>query len=572
MNGENVNTEVTKLHLGNWIENLIDCLKDNFRTITNAASEWIETSVLGLKEVFLSQPWSFVAFLLGFVVWQATKRWYAGLCFFAFALLIGYDQVLYAIPLAIGLCLWVAIRTRLGEGVRPHIFGLLATVALFVLTGILARTTGAEIDILPQAWEETDAGALIMKLMVVLTIAALIGITVGRWVIGISVGAALGVLWFVNATWTGAFSSAWNWVLSQVFALIGTAVDTLILVFNALFAVIFWLYDCVFWLVAQTGLCTREAAVSWEPWPATNLSGVSVLDSVGWHAVPVVLIVAAVILLLKMRRRKAALGLGVAYFLGSLLLLPMPEERAYAPVDEYMLFNMPMLMAMLFCVVVWWMSSRRRLGLFSFFGLVFILNMRLWEPAMDTLSLVVVATLLAIALGIPLGIIAAISKPVKTVIMPILDFMQTLPAFVYLIPAISFFGTGRTPAIFATVIFAMPPAVRLTILGIEQTPEDLVEAADAFGSSKWQKLVKLQLPLAATSIRAGVNQTVLLSLSMVVIAAMIGAKGLGGVVWTGINRYEIGMAFEPGIGIVVMAIILDRMLQNVSTKSEEAAP
>jgi glycine betaine/proline transport system permease protein len=146
--------------------------------------------------------------------------------------------------------------------------------------------------------------------------------------------------------------------------------------------------------------------------------------------------------------------------------------------------------------------------------------------------------------------------------MPILDFMQTLPPFVYLIPAIPFFGLGATSALFSTVIFAMPPAIRLTSLGIQGVPKELVEAVDAFGSTKWQKLIKLQLPLAAPSIKAGVNQTILLALSMVVIAAMIGAKGLGGVVWKAIQRLKPGMGFEAGIAIVIVAIILDRVLRN----------
>jgi glycine betaine/proline transport system permease protein len=146
--------------------------------------------------------------------------------------------------------------------------------------------------------------------------------------------------------------------------------------------------------------------------------------------------------------------------------------------------------------------------------------------------------------------------------MPILDFMQTLPPFVYLIPAITYFGLGSTSALFSTVIFAMPPAIRLTTLGIQHVPEELVEAVDSFGSTKWQKLVKLQLPLAAPSIMAGVNQTILLALSMVVIAAMIGAGGLGGVVWKAIQRLKPGMGFEAGIAIVIIAIILDRVLRN----------
>jgi glycine betaine/proline transport system permease protein len=146
--------------------------------------------------------------------------------------------------------------------------------------------------------------------------------------------------------------------------------------------------------------------------------------------------------------------------------------------------------------------------------------------------------------------------------------MQTMPAFVYLIPAIPFFGLGKVAAIFSTVVFSMPPAIRLTCLGIKQVPKELVEAADAFGSNKWQKLFKLQLPIATPTIMAGINQTIMLALSMVVIAAMIGAKGLGGEVWKAIQRLQPGKGFEAGIGIVIVAIILDRIMQRIGGKSQ----
>jgi glycine betaine/proline transport system permease protein len=181
----------------------------------------------------------------------------------------------------------------------------------------------------------------------------------------------------------------------------------------------------------------------------------------------------------------------------------------------------------------------------------------------STLSLVFVSTFVAVLLGIPLGVLAALSTIGGRIIMPILDVMQTMPAFVYLIPAIPFFGMGKVAAIFSTVIFAMPPAIKLTALGIKQTPLELVECANAFGSGKWQTLFKLQLPLAKPTIMAGVNQTVMPALSMVVIAAMIGAKGLGGEVWKAIQRLEMGRGFEAGIAIVIVAILFDRILQKV---------
>jgi len=199
-------------------------------------------------------------------------------------------------------------------------------------------------------------------------------------------------------------------------------------------------------------------------------------------------------------------------------------------------------------------------------GLLLIWNMGLWEPTISTLALVLISTVFAIAIGIPLGILAALNQIFYRVIMPVLDFAQTMPAFVYLIPAIPFFGLGPVAAIFSTVIFSMPPAIRLTCLGIKQVPGELVEAADAFGSTKSQKLFKLQLPIATPTIMAGVNQTIMLALSMVVIAAMIGAKGLGGEVWKAIQRLQPDRGFEAGIGIVIVAIILDRIMQQFGTK------
>ena len=218
-----------------------------------------------------------------------------------------------------------------------------------------------------------------------------------------------------------------------------------------------------------------------------------------------------------------------------------------------------------------WRVAGRNVGIFIAIGLAFLWNLGLWTPTIQTLSLVVIATLIAIMIGIPLGILAAISQIAYRIITPILDFMQTMPAFVYLIPAIPFFGLGRVSAIFSTVIFAVPPAIRLTALGIKQVPTELIEAADSFGSTKGQKLVKLQLPLAMPTIMAGINQTIMLALSMVVIAAMIGAKGLGGEVWKAIQRLEPGDGFEAGLGVVILAMILDRLTQKIGRKTKAKA-
>jgi glycine betaine/proline transport system permease protein len=239
-------------------------------------------------------------------------------------------------------------------------------------------------------------------------------------------------------------------------------------------------------------------------------------------------------------------------------------EEAYS-FHWYRMELSPLLAILGFTALAFGISRQWPIALFTGVGFAFLWNLGLWVDTMETLSLVLLGTLIAIVLGVPLGVFAALSRIFHMIIIPILDFMQTLPAFVYLIPSIAFFGLGATAAIFATVIFSVPPAIRLTALGIQQVPEELVEASDAFGSTIWQKLIKLQMPIAAPSIRAGVNQTVLLALSMVVIAAMIGAPGLGAVVWKAIQRLWVGVGFEAGIGIVILAMILDRILQQAGS-------
>ncbi len=234
-----------------------------------------------------------------------------------------------------------------------------------------------------------------------------------------------------------------------------------------------------------------------------------------------------------------------------------------------MMFFPPWTLILIFTGLAWYLSRRRGIALFALIGLALIWNMGLWAPTMSTIALVFISTLMAILIGMPLGIVSALSQAAYRIIMPILDVMQTMPAFVYLIPAIPLFGLGPVGAIFSTVIFAMPPAIRLTCLGIRQVPVELIEAADAFGSTKSQKLFKLQLPMATPTIMAGINQTVMLALSMVVIAAMIGAKGLGGEVWKAIQRLQPDRGFESGIAIVIIAMIFDRIMQRIGNKKEE---
>ncbi|WP_299236438.1 proline/glycine betaine ABC transporter permease [uncultured Halomonas sp.] len=210
----------------------------------------------------------------------------------------------------------------------------------------------------------------------------------------------------------------------------------------------------------------------------------------------------------------------------------------------------------------WWLANVR-LAIGAAAGMALIWNMGLWDPMIETLTLVVIATLVAVVIALPVGIAAALSERLYRVIMPVLDFMQTMPAFVYLIPAIPFFGIGSVSAIFATVIFSMPPAIRFTTLGIRQVPGELIEAADAYGATRGQKLFKVQLPLSLPTVMAGINQTIMLALSMVVIAAMIGADGLGSEVWRAIQRLRPGDGFEAGIAVVILAMLLDRLTQSL---------
>ena len=244
-------------------------------------------------------------------------------------------------------------------------------------------------------------------------------------------------------------------------------------------------------------------------------------------------------------------------------------ESALDVIEHSMMALPPWLFIIIAAALVFFLTRKNRgITLFAALGLLLIWNMGLWDATMSTIALVLISTFVAILAGLPLGIASAISRPVYRVVMPILDVMQTMPAFVYLIPAIPFFGLGKVAAIFSTVIFSMPPAIRLTCLGIKQVPTELVECAEAFGSNRWQRLVKLELPLATPTIMAGVNQTVMLALSMVVIASMIGAKGLGGEVWKAIQRLQMGNGFEAGIGIVIVAMILDRVLQKIGTRKQ----
>ncbi|KJK53525.1 ABC transporter permease/substrate binding protein [Streptomyces sp. NRRL F-4428] len=218
----------------------------------------------------------------------------------------------------------------------------------------------------------------------------------------------------------------------------------------------------------------------------------------------------------------------------------------------------PLLFAGILAVAAWWLRGLLA-GLLAFAGFALVDSVGLWPDAMSTLSLVLVATLVTLVFAIPLGIWAARSDRVSAVLRPLLDFMQTMPAMVYLIPGIVFFGVGVVPGIIATIVFSLPPGVRMTELGIRQVDTELVEAAEAFGTTPRDTLVRVQLPLALPTLMAGVNQVIMLGLSMVVIAGMVGGGGLGGAVYRAIGNVDIGLGFEAGLSIVILAMYLDRM-------------
>jgi glycine betaine/proline transport system permease protein len=238
---------------------------------------------------------------------------------------------------------------------------------------------------------------------------------------------------------------------------------------------------------------------------------------------------------------------------------------------EFVLLSPPALVMVVILGVIALLLAGWRVALFTVLGLLFVISLDLWEAAMQTLALVLAATVVALAIGIPIGIIAAKSAAVEGAIRPVLDVAQTMPAFVYLVPIVVLLGIGAGPALIATVIFAMPPAVRLTMLGIQQVPKDTVEAAHAFGATPWQTLVKVELPLSLKTIMAGVNQVIMLSLSMVVIAGLAGAGGLGEPVVTGLSQLNVGISFVGGVGIVVIAIMLDRVTRAM-TKEDRKSP
>ena len=244
-------------------------------------------------------------------------------------------------------------------------------------------------------------------------------------------------------------------------------------------------------------------------------------------------------------------------------------KKISAPIDTVLnsldsLFNfIPFPIILLIFVIFAYRTNGIKFAIFSFLSLLFIDLVDLWSESMTTLAMIFTAVLFCMLIGIPLGIVASRSNTFEIILRPILDIMQTIPSFVYLIPVVMLFGVGLTPGVVATIIFALPPIIRLTNLGIRQVGKGFKEAGSSLGLTKFLILIKIEIPLSLKTIMAGVNQTLMLALSMVVIAALIGAGGLGLTVYIALGRLDVGSAVIGGTGIVILAIILDRITQKI---------
>lgn len=253
---------------------------------------------------------------------------------------------------------------------------------------------------------------------------------------------------------------------------------------------------------------------------------------------------------------------GMDLLIAALLhLLQKPLSIPFTSLPLYPQDWHPLVVTLLLTALTWALQRRWQTCLLVAAGFLFIINQGYWKATTESLTLILAAGAVCMGLGVPIGIAAAHHPRLNRILAPILDLMQTLPTFVYLIPAIVFFGLGMVPGLIATVIFVLPAPIRLTRLGIATTPPALAEAATAFGATPWQKLIKVELPWAFPQIMAGLNQTIMLSLSMVVIAALVGANGLGVPVVRALNTVNAALGFEAGLVIVVLAIVLDRMLR-----------
>lgn len=265
---------------------------------------------------------------------------------------------------------------------------------------------------------------------------------------------------------------------------------------------------------------------------------------------------------------ESSLSWVVSNFRDFFQLTKVPVDTILLGVQNFLLHINPFIIILFFALLAWQVASKKMafLTLLSFLALGFI---GVWEQSMITLALVLTSVIFSMLLGLPLGILSAKSDRFNNIMRPILDAMQTTPAFVYLIPIVMLFGIGNVPGVIVTIIFALPPLIRLTNLGIRQVPGDLIEASRSFGASESQMLFKVQLPVAMPTIMAGINQTLMLSLSMVVIASMIAVGGLGQMVLRGIGRLDVGLAAVGGLGIVLLAIVLDRLTQQMGKKDKK---
>ncbi|MFH1804515.1 MAG: proline/glycine betaine ABC transporter permease [Pseudomonadota bacterium] len=258
-------------------------------------------------------------------------------------------------------------------------------------------------------------------------------------------------------------------------------------------------------------------------------------------------------------------GDGFSAFADSLLILLVWLEQ--------ILRGTPWWLVVLILIAIGFHASRSwKIATGLGIAMIAIGSLGLWDKAMQTLALMIVATSLSVAIGIPVGIVMALSNRLRAVMLPVLDTMQTMPSFVYLIPALMLFGLGKVPAILATVIYAAPPVMRLTDLGIRLVDREVLEASRSFGASRGQILWGVQLPLALPNIMAGINQTTMMAISMVVIASMIGARGLGEQVLIGIQRLDVGAGMEAGIAIVLLAVVFDRIGQSYGKRAQRSKP
>ncbi len=257
----------------------------------------------------------------------------------------------------------------------------------------------------------------------------------------------------------------------------------------------------------------------------------------------------------------------VTNFRDFFLATKMPIDIVLKSIESFLLYLSPYIVILFFLLLVLQFSTKK-MAIGTVISFLIIGFIGAWEESMITLSLVITSVLFSVLIGLPLGIWSAKSDTVDKIIRPILDAMQTTPAFVYLIPIVMLFGIGNVPGVIVTIIFALPPLIRLTNLGIRQVPEDLIEASRSFGASSSQMLWKVQIPVAMPTIMAGINQTLMLALSMVVIASMIAVGGLGQMVLRGIGRLDVGLAAIGGLGIVILAVILDRVTQAMGQQDK----